>query len=159
MTRAARVVLVLSLALWSGGLAAISFVVAPTAFQTAPTKKDAGTMVGATLRKFNKVEVGCGVLALASSLLLYAKRPEGTKKGLVPAVLVFVMLVVGVSLMASIYPDAAIARSKLEMSPEDAAARDHFATVHRISVILVSINIFTGAGLLICQGLRKTDGA
>lgn len=159
MIRAARVVLLLSLALWSGGLATISFVVAPTAFQTAPSKKDAGTMVGATLRKFNKVEVGCGALALASALLLYVKRPEGTKKGFLTAILVFVMLVISISLMAWIYPDAAVARAKLEHSPDDPIGKDYFALIHRISVILVSVNIFTGTGLLICLGLRKTDGA
>jgi len=157
--RAARAVLIVSLALWTGGLATISFVVAPTAFKTAPTKKDAGTMVGATLRGFNKVEVGCGALALASALFLYAKRPEGTKKGFVTAGLVFAMLMVSVSLMAWIYPDAAVTRAKLEHSPDDPIGKDHFALIHRLSVILVSVNIFSGAGLLICQASRKTDGA
>lgn len=159
MIRAARVVLILSLALWSGGLATISFVVAPTAFRTAPTRKDAGTMVGATLRGFNKVEIGCAALALASSLLLYAKRPEGTRKGFVSVILVFVMGVIAVSLMAWVYPDAAVSRMAIESFPDDPIAKDHFALIHRVSVILVSVNIFTGTGLLICLGLRKTDGA
>lgn len=154
MTRAARAVLILSLALWSGGLATISFVVAPTAFRTAPTRKDAGNLVGATLRGFNKIEIACGVLSLAASALLFAKRPEGTKKGLVSVILVFVMLLVSVALMTWIYPGTASARSAT-----DPAGQESFARMHQISVVLVSINIFTGAGLLICLGLRKTDGA
>jgi uncharacterized membrane protein len=159
MIRTARAVLFVSLALWTGGLATISFVVAPTAFRTAPSRKDAGTMVGATLRTFNKVEVGCGALSLAAALYLYLKRPEGTKKGRLTVVLVFVMLIVSVSLMAWVYPDAAVARVKLESMPDDVITKDYFALIHRISVILVSVNICVGTGLLICNASRKNDGA
>jgi uncharacterized membrane protein len=159
MIRTARAVLFVSLALWTGGLATISFVVAPTAFRTAPSRKDAGTMVGATLRTFNKVEVGCGALSLAAALYLYLKRPEGTKKGKISVALVFAMLVISISMMAWVYPDAAIARNAVEHFPDDPVAKDHFALIHRFSVILVSINICVGTGLLICNASRKNDGA
>jgi len=64
-----------------------------------------------------------------------------------------------VSLMGWVYPDAAVARMNLESMPDDAGAKDAFARIHRISVILVSINIFAGAGLLLCHASRKTDGS
>jgi len=154
----ARAVLLVSLALWTGGLATISFVVAPTAFKVASSRQEAGTLVGAVLRGFNRLELVCGVLALAASLLLLGRRPQGSRQGFVSSALVFTMLTIAACLMFWIYPEAAAARSILQGAPEDIVSKDHFALIHRISVILVSVNIFVGTGLLVCLGLRKTDG-
>jgi uncharacterized membrane protein len=160
MIRVARVVLILSLALWTGGLATISFVVAPNAFKNAPQRQVAGQIVGATLRSFGKVELACGVLALGASLLLYSKRPEGTRKGMVRAALVFLMLAITCSTVFWVYPDAAVARAKLQAMPEDQITKDYFSMIHRISVILVAANILLGTSLLVCTGAAKpSDGA
>jgi hypothetical protein len=43
--------------------------------------------------------------------------------------------------------------------PDDVITKDYFALIHRISVILVSVNICVGTGLLICNASRKNDGA
>ena len=115
MMRAARTVLLLSLALWTGGLATISFVVAPTAFKVSSNRRDAGPMVGAVLRGFNRIEVACAALALGAAGVLFAKRPEGTRRGLLSLTLVFVMGAIALSLMLWIYPDAAMARARFLM--------------------------------------------
>jgi uncharacterized membrane protein len=157
--RVARVVLITSLSLWVGGLSTISFVVAPTAFRTAPARQDAGKMVGASLRTFGKVELVCGVLALAASLLLYAKRPAGTRLGMYRSALIFLMLVITCSYVLWVYPDAATARMKLDTMPDDAMVKDYFAMIHRISVMLVSANILLGTGLLVCASAAKPSDA
>src|SRR5258706_2104551 len=144
MIRIARVLLIASLALWVGGLSTISFVLAPTAFKVAPSRQVAGQIVGASLRTFGKVEIGCGIAALAASLVLYSNRPVGTRKGFIRTILIFLMLVITLSYVSWIYPAAAVARMKLESMPEDVIVKDYFALMHRISVILVSINICLG---------------
>jgi hypothetical protein len=47
----------------------------------------------------------------------------------------------------------------MENMPGDATVRDHFALLHRISVILVSVNILLGAGVLVCTAGSRNDGA
>jgi len=158
MIRAARTVYLVALSLWTGGLAAISFIVAPAAFKTAPSRQIAGQMVGACLRNFGKVEIVCGILAFFASLLLYIRRPAGTRQGFTRVILVFLMLVLAISYVSWAYPDAAATRLKLEQMPDDVIVQEHFARIHRLSVILVMANIFLGSGLLICAGARSADG-
>ena len=155
MMRAARAVLIASLAFWVGGLATISFVVAPTAFRE--NRPVAGKFVGATLRTFGKVELACGVLALGASLVLYSRRPPGTRQGKLRVALVFLMLVLTASYVFSVYPSAQVSRMKLEGMPDDTIAKDHFAMIHRVSVILVSANILLGSGVLICTAASKSS--
>lgn len=157
MIRAARAVLIVSLALWVGGLATISFVVAPSAFRE--DRPAAGKIVGASLRAFGKVELLCGVLALGSSFLLYSRRPSGTHQGRIRTALVLVMLALAASYVFWVYPDAHATRLRLDAMPNDAITKDHFALIHRISVILVSANILLGSGVLVSAAASKpSDG-
>jgi uncharacterized membrane protein len=77
----ARVLHLLALALWLGGLVAIGALVAPTAFhatRTAPALAGnllqqnalAGAVVGGSLRLFNKLDFACAAVLLAANLLL-----------------------------------------------------------------------------------------
>lgn len=74
----------ISLALWLGGLIAIGALVAPTAFSlvrinpalagnAAAQAALAGGIVGDSLRRFNFVCYGCGVLLLLANALLFAR--------------------------------------------------------------------------------------
>lgn len=157
MIRAARAVLIVSLALWVGGLATISFVVAPSAFRE--ERPAAGKIVGASLRAFGKVELVCGVVALASSIVLYSRRPSGTHRGKIRTALIFLMLALAASYVFWVFPDAHTTRLKLDRMPNDVITKDHFALIHRISVILVSANILLGSGVLVCAAASKpSDG-
>ena len=160
MMRAARLGYLLALSFWTGGLATISFVVAPAAFSTAPSRHVAGDLVGATLRSFARIEVLLGVLGLGAALLMYARRPEGSRRGFVRSILVFVMLVLSLSNLLWIYPEAAVTRFKMDhASAPDAITQGHFAMIHGISVAVVTANILIGVGLLVCAGLARSDDA
>jgi uncharacterized membrane protein len=156
MIRIARVFLIASLALWVGGLSTISFVLAPTAFKVAPSRQVAGQIVGASLRTFGNVEIACGIIAIASAVFLRWK----TGRSKVVVGLAIVMLAVTLSYVFWIYPEAAVTRMKLDHMPDDAVVKDHFALLHRISVILVSVNILVGTGALVCTAAKPpADGA
>lgn len=84
----ARVLHTVSLGLWLGGLLAIGALVAPTAFHlvraqpsfagdTALQNAVAGGIVGGSLRVFNFVCTGCGVLLLLANTLLL--RPGASR--------------------------------------------------------------------------------
>ena len=158
MIRIARVVLVASLALWVGGLATISFVLAPTAFKVAPSRQVAGQIVGTSLRTFGTIEVVCGVLAVASSIFLRSKTGRGK-----PVVgLVILMLMITLVYVGFVYPAAAAQREimndprpqiVLHESPEE-----KFAKLHRASVALVGTNILLGAAALGFAAVARPDG-
>lgn len=158
MIRVGRIILIASLALWVGGLATISFVLAPTAFKVAP-RPVAGQIVGSSLRTFGAVEVACGVLAVASSIFLRYKTGRGKPVvGLVVLMLMLTIVYVGV-----IYPAAAVAREEMNNpgrgmqmheSPED-----RFAKLHRTSVALVGTNILLGTIALSFAAVARPDGA
>jgi len=136
-----------ALALWVGGLATISFVVAPTAFQQ--ERPVAGRIVGATLRRFGTVEIACGIVVLGSSLLM---RRGGRWEKIVRPAFGGAMLALTLSYVGWVYPEAAAARDLL---PE------RFASLHRLSVILVAGNILLGATQLLVSAarLKPPDGA
>lgn len=86
LTALARVLHLLALALWLGGLVAIGALVAPTAFHAARTASAlagsvqeqnalAGAVVGGSLRVFNLLTFACaGVLLASNCVLLAASR-------------------------------------------------------------------------------------
>jgi uncharacterized membrane protein len=138
-----------AIALWTGGLATISFVVAPTAFRQV-SREDAGKVVGNSLRAFGRVEIGCGAVALAASLLL--RRGGSWERVYRPTVLIL-MLLIALAYVVAIYPEAATARAK--------QAHEEFALMHRISVLLVATNILLGGTQLAVSAarLKAPDGA
>jgi hypothetical protein len=152
MRRTAQVVLALSLSLWTGGLATISFAVAPTAFRQASSKEEAGKVVGGS---FGKVEIACGVASLLAS---WALAQGGGRWEKIRVWVVFAMLGIALVTVLAIYPEAAVARQK--MSPGVPEIAEYFALLHRISVILVSINILLGTAVLAVSAARSrpSDG-
>jgi hypothetical protein len=157
MIRVARVVLIASLALWVGGLATISFVLAPTAFKVV-SRQDAGQVVGRSLRTFGVIEVVCGVLAVASSIFLRYKTGRGK-----PVVgLVILMLMITLVYVGWIYPAAAEARESMNYTGPGinlhGSPADRFAKLHRASVALVGTNILLGAAALSFAAVARPDG-
>ena len=158
MIRVARIVLMASLALWVGGLATISFVLAPTAFKVQPSRQVAGQIVGASLRNFGVVELVCGVLAVSSSIFLRYKTGRGKPVvGLLVLMLMITMVYVGI-----IYPAAALAREEMGQPTRGiqlhASAEDRFSALHRTSVALVGTNILLGAIALSLAAVARPDG-
>ncbi len=66
-----RLLQLLAMVVWVGGLVFFAFVLAPTAFSRLPTVHEAGLIVGATLRVFDILAIGCGALFLAATALLF----------------------------------------------------------------------------------------
>ncbi len=75
MTSVARLLQLLTLIIWIGGLIFFAFILAPTAFHTLPSVREAGLVVGAALRIFDLVAVVCGVVFLAATAMLFRRAP------------------------------------------------------------------------------------
>jgi uncharacterized membrane protein len=150
VTRVVQALYFTSLAVWVGGMAVISFVVAPAAFREATSRQEAGRIVGASLRSFGKLEIACGVVALVASLLL--RRGGRWERALRPAA-AFVMLAVAAIQVGWVYVETAVAR--------EASNAERFASLHRLSVFLMAANLLIGAAQIIASAakLKAPDGA
>ena len=73
--------MLLSLAVWIGGLIFFAFVLAPTAFQVLPNTHLAGNVVGRALSKLHWIAIISGIVFLIASLL-YSYITQGTAHAL-----------------------------------------------------------------------------
>jgi len=87
-----RLLMLLSLVVWIGGLIFFAFVLAPTAFQVLPNTHLAGNVVGRALGKLHWIAIISGIVFLFTSLL-YAYITQGTAHAFaLRHILVYLML-------------------------------------------------------------------
>lgn len=75
MTGFLRLLQLLAMVVWVGGLIFLAFVLAPVAFRVLPTVREAGIVVGASLRVFDVVCLACGTIFLFATGLLFRETP------------------------------------------------------------------------------------
>jgi uncharacterized membrane protein len=95
-----RYLMLLSLAVWIGGLIFFAFVLAPTAFnipEVLPNTHLAGNVVGRALGKLHWIAIFSGIVFLASSLI-YSRLIEGT-----PQVFAVRHLLIGLMLALTLF--------------------------------------------------------
>ena len=158
MIRAAHAVYFTSLAVWVGGLAALTIVAAPTIFKYAPSRGAAGAIFGPTLRTFAWVELACALLLAASALFISLKDPRSWPVELIRMSLVTIMVLVLFSYAFGVYPAVGAERVRIEKLPEDDPGRARFNRLHKLSVKLVGANLLAGLALLILSAatIRST---
>ncbi|HEX7897314.1 MAG TPA: DUF4149 domain-containing protein [Planctomycetota bacterium] len=141
LVRASTALHFIALALWVGGLAAIAFAVAPTAFQVAP-RETAGLVVGDSLRAFGRMELVFGALALFSAVICQFVGVWGPRVRW-PRILALVAMA-GLSLFytQSVYPRMA------ELRPTGSQGKAEFDRLHRLSTRVVGANLLLGIAVL-----------
>jgi uncharacterized membrane protein len=70
-----RFMQLLSMVIWIGGLIFFAFVLAPVAFGVLPSIHEAGSVVGSSLKVFDKVALVCGGIFLAVTAGLFRQAP------------------------------------------------------------------------------------
>lgn len=75
MTALAAVVRTIAVALWVGAMAGLDFIDAPLRFATpALTRNQAVALGQAVFARFNRIEVACGIVALAAAIAARSAR-------------------------------------------------------------------------------------
>ncbi|MHB1021945.1 MAG: DUF4149 domain-containing protein [Acidobacteriaceae bacterium] len=87
-----RTLKLLCLVLWLGGLLFFGAVLAPVAFSRLPSTHLAGLVVGGSLNILHFIGLGCGVVFILTTYLLYVLAPLRKPRILGQIVLVAVML-------------------------------------------------------------------
>jgi len=130
-----RLMQLMSMVIWAGGLIFFAFVLAPTAFHTLPTIHLAGTVVGASLKAFNVIALVCGAIFLTVTGLMFSKAPMRTRgRYEMEFLLAGVMLLATAYLHWNVIPnmDADMAQAGGDTSKVEATnpAKIHFDKLH-----------------------------
>ena len=123
---------------WVGGMVFFAFVLAPVAFHTLPSMREAGAVVGASLRVFDIIAVVCAGLFLAATAMLFrqsAKRVRGRyeMEFLLTCVMLLGTAYIQWNLLPAMDVDQAIARGDVASLPVDDPAHLHFHKLHKRS--------------------------
>jgi uncharacterized membrane protein len=157
-----RVLRLLSMVVWVGGLIFFAFVLAPVAFSVLPSTHDAGTVVGATLRVLNMMAPYCGfVFILATLAEQYRQAP---RRRLLTTQMLLVWLMLGATqyVRTSIVPamerDRIAAGGDVDAAPPNNPARLDFERLHPISEKIEGAALLFGLGVVVMMGFEETTG-
>lgn len=148
-----RILRLLALALWVGGIAFFAFAVAPVAFKVMPDAHQAGLIVRGSLLVLHRIGLGAGTVYLFFTLALLATQHDSHPARAAELVLVISMLALTLYLQQSVLPrmetDRLTLGSSVDTAPLSAPARLHFERLHRLSERLEGAVLIEGV-LLLC---------
>lgn len=130
---ALRLLILLSLVVWLGGLIFFAFVVAPSAFAVLPSRHLAGSLVNRSLAALHWMGLASGLLYAASSMAL-AYFDEGSAQPLAGRhLVVYAMLLLTVVSQFAVSPRLAALRAdmvEIDRVPADDPRRLEFNRLH-----------------------------
>ena len=148
-----RFVQLLSMVVWLGGLVFFAFVLAPTAFGVLPGIHEAGLVVGASLKVFDKVALVCGALFLAVTASMF-QRAKARVRGRyeIEFLLAGVMLLATAYLQWNIIPamdnDQLQAGGDVNKLARTDPTWQHFDKLHHRSENVAGMVLVVGLGVL-----------
>lgn len=161
MTLTFRVLRLIALAIWVGGIAFFAFAVAPVAFKTMPDAHQAGLIVRGTLLVLHRIGLGAGAVYLFFTLALLASQYDSHPARAAEIVLVVSMLALTLYLQQSILPrmetDRLTLGGEVDSAPPETPARAHFDRLHRLSEKLEGTILFEGLILLCLAPVHGRD--
>ena len=155
-----RLIQLLSMTVWVGGLVFFAFVLAPTAFQVLPVH-EAGLVVGAALRVFDVVSLAWGVLFLVATWTLFRHKPvSACRLCRIQFLLALVMVVATAFLhwgvVGSMERDRAIAGGDIATLAPDDFTRIHFNVLHKLSEGIAGAILLLGICVLFLISRQMT---
>jgi uncharacterized membrane protein len=137
------------LALWVGGGAAISFVVAPAVFELAGSRRLAGEIVGRILRRFDAYVLAAGPVSVLLVLLEMLGRAGGPRTLNLKLALVVGMTGLALYSRFALTPEIRKLRDQLgdqlDQVPKEDPRRRAFGRLHGFSVLCLLGEILLGA--------------
>lgn len=153
MQRLLRVVRLLSVVLWIGGLSFFAFVLAPIAFGRLASTHEAGLVVGGTLNVLHWMGLVCGGAFCVATGILWLRAAVFARTGFVVELgLMAVMLGVTAYSQFSILPtmerDRVAAGGDVNAAATTNAGRVDFERLHGLSEKLEGLVFFCGLGVV-----------
>jgi hypothetical protein len=161
MTSFFRILRLLALVAWVGGLVFFVAVVAPVAFGTLPDAHTAGSVVRASLLGLHRIGFIAGAVYLIATLTLIGTQRDSHLARAVEVLLIAAMLAITVYSHFSVLPrmenDRLSLGGDVASAPADAPAHRHFDRLHRLSVNLEGAVLLSGLCLVCLAPLPRVD--
>ena len=163
MRAIARLLQLLAMVVWVGGLIFFAFVLAPTAFHTLPTVHEAGLIVGATLRVFDLVGLVCGGLFLAATAALFVRATEARSRRryewefLLCGLMLLGTAFIHWNILPAMDRDRDRAGGDINAAAQTDPARMHFDRLHARSEQIEGAVLLLGLGVVFLLA-REGDG-
>jgi uncharacterized membrane protein len=157
-----RILRLLAMVVWVGGLIFFAFILAPVAFQVLPSTHEAGSIVGATLRILNQLGLICGFVFLIATIHPWLKSNPRSRT-LITAQLAAVVLMIAatLSVQAAIIPvmerDRIAAGGDIDAAPPNNPARLDFERLHPLSEKVEGAALLLGLGVVILMGFEAAS--
>ncbi len=155
-----RLIQLLTMTVWVGGLIFFAFVLAPTAFATLPTVHEAGLIVGATLRPLHNIGLICAALFMSATAILFARAPHSVRgRYEIQFILAAIMLLATAYLNLNVLPamdrDRDRASGDITSVPPDNPARIHFDQLHRRSERVEGAVLLLGIAVIVLMAREQ----
>lgn len=137
----------MALALWVGGIVAIGMIVAPAAFANAPSREVAGSIVGLSLQRFDRVVAGCIVALATTSVLMTTWFGRWSPWYAIEYVCIVLMSGSALFSMIVLTPRMRRLRQLTGRQPstgDSDGSQKEFSRLHRISVLSMQFNLACG---------------
>jgi uncharacterized membrane protein len=159
-----RVLRLLALVVWVGGLIFFAFVLAPVAFHVLPSTHEAGTVVGATLRVLNAIGFFSGLIFLFATVLAWHRAAARVRRLLITQMLLVALMLgatcyVSASIIPAMERDRIAAGGDVDAARPDNPARLDFERLHPISEKVEGAALFLGLAAVVLLGMENTRTA
>jgi uncharacterized membrane protein len=157
-----RILRLLSMVVWVGGLIFFAFVLAPVAFQVLPSTHEAGLIVGATLRILNRLGLVCGFLFLIATFCHWLKSNQRERTLFTTQFAAVVLMIAAtIYVQAAIIPamerDRIAAGGDIDAVPPGNPARIDFERLHPLSEKVEGAALLLGLGVVILMGFETAS--
>lgn len=148
-----RLLQLLAMVVWAGGLIFFAFVLAPTAFHTLPTVHLAGAVVGAALKVFDIVAMVCGAVFLAVTAMMFRQSPMRIRgryelEFLLTGVMLLGTAYIHWNVIPAMDRDTAAAGGDIAAAAADNPAKLHFDKLHVRSERVEGLVMLLSVGVL-----------
>jgi uncharacterized membrane protein len=152
-----RILRLLSIVVWVGGIIFFAFVVAPVAFGTLPSTHMAGTVVAGCLHALHPMGLISGAIFALCTVVLFRQAPHATRGRYESQILlVAVMLAATAYLQWNVLPsmerDRTAAGGDIDAAPKTSLPRVHFERLHVLSERVEGAVLLCGLGIILLMG-------
>jgi hypothetical protein len=154
MTFLLRLLRLLGIVVWVGGLVFFAFVEAPTAFRVMGTNRQFALLINGSITTLNLLGHAAGLIFLFATVLLWMRSTTRTRKLLLAQIwLVVLMIAATIYVQHGIIPamerDRAAAGGDITAVPLSNPARVHFDHLHGLSEKVEGSALFLGLGAIL----------